>query len=61
MCPLPPRARLAANLLLGMLVIQIALGVSTLLLGVPIPLAAAHQAGALLLFTAAINVRHALR
>ena len=59
--PLPPRARLAANLLLGMLVIQIALGVSTLLLGVPIPLAAAHQAGALLLFTAAINVRHALR
>jgi heme A synthase len=28
---------------------------------VPIPLAAAHQAGAVLLLTAAVNFRHALR
>jgi cytochrome c oxidase assembly protein subunit 15 len=40
---------------------QFALGVSTLLLVVPIPLAAAHQAGAVLLLTAAIVFRHALR
>ena len=34
--------------------LQVALGISTLLLVVPIPLAAAHQAGAVLLLTAAI-------
>jgi cytochrome c oxidase assembly protein subunit 15 len=39
----------------------VTLGVSTLLLVVPIPLAAAHQAGAVLLLTAAILLRHALR
>ena len=58
---LSPRARVAGNALLVMLLIQIALGLSTLLLVVPIPLAAAHQAGAMLLFTAAIFTRHALR
>ena len=41
--------------------LQFALGLSTLLLVVPIPLAAAHQAGAVLLLTAAIVFRHALR
>jgi heme a synthase len=56
-----PRARLAAGLLLGALVLQIALGLSTLLLAVPIPLAAAHQAGALLVFSAALFLLHALR
>ena len=34
--------------------------ISTLLLVVPIPLAAAHQAGAVLLLTAAIVLRHTL-
>ncbi len=58
---LAPRARLGANLLLGMLVIQIALGISTLLLVVPLSLAALHQAGAVLLFATAIFTRHALR
>jgi cytochrome c oxidase assembly protein subunit 15 len=43
------------------LALQIALGVSTLLLRVPVPLAAAHQAGALLLFAAALWVSHELR
>jgi cytochrome c oxidase assembly protein subunit 15 len=33
----------------------------TLLQVVPIPLAAAHQAGAVLVFAAALNVAHALR
>ena len=55
------RARLAADLLLGAIVVQIALGISTLLLFVPVPLAAAHQAGALLVFTAALFLVHSLR
>jgi heme A synthase len=32
-----------------------------LLLQVPLPLAALHQAGALLVFTCALGLRHALR
>ena len=58
---LTPRATLASNLLPGMLALQIALGIATLLLAVPIPLAAAHQGGAVLLLTAALLVNHALR
>lgn len=57
----PRRARLAADLLLGALALQITLGISTLLLVVPVPLAAAHQAGALLVFTAALFLLHSLR
>jgi cytochrome c oxidase assembly protein subunit 15 len=56
-----PRARHAALLLFALLVVQIALGISTLLLSVPLPLAAAHQAGAVLVFAAALNASHALR
>ena len=58
---LPPRTRLATHALLGMLVIQVALGISTLLLGVPAPLAVAHQGGAVLLLSAALWVSHELR
>lgn len=54
-------AKLACNLLLVMLVIQVGLGISTLLLAVPLTLAAAHQGGAMLLFTAALWVNHKLR
>ncbi|HYU68679.1 MAG TPA: COX15/CtaA family protein, partial [Burkholderiales bacterium] len=57
----PRRARLAADLLLAMLALQITLGIATLLLAVPLSLAAAHQAGALLVFSAAIFVVHSLR
>jgi cytochrome c oxidase assembly protein subunit 15 len=57
---LPP-ARRAADLFLALLVVQIALGIATLLLVVPLPLAAAHQAGAVLLFAGALNAAHALR
>ena len=58
---LPRPARLALHALFAVAMLQFALGVSTLLLVVPIPLAAAHQAGAVLLLTAAIFFRHTLR
>lgn len=57
----PRRARTAANVLLAALALQITLGIATLLNAVPVPLAAAHQAGALLVFTAALLAAHALR
>jgi cytochrome c oxidase assembly protein subunit 15 len=56
----PPRAKLGADLLLAALVLQIAVGIATLLLVVPVPLAAAHQAGALLVFSAALFAAHSL-
>ena len=58
---LSPRARLASNLLLAMLVTQISLGIATLLLQVPVALGAAHQAGAVLLLSFALMTAHALR
>lgn len=58
---LPGSARLACHFLLIMLVIQIGLGIATLLQAVPIPLAATHQAGAVLLFTAALWVNRELQ
>jgi cytochrome c oxidase assembly protein subunit 15 len=58
---LPGRTRAALHLLLLMAVVQVGLGIWTLLLQVPIALAAAHQAGALLLFTFALFVNHELR
>jgi len=57
----PPRARLGAHLLLAALALQIALGIATVLNAAPLPLAAAHQAGALLVFTAALYAAHSLR
>ncbi len=56
-----PRIRLGLNLLLAALVLQISLGISTLLLVVPIPLAAAHQAGALILLTSSLFVNQLLQ
>jgi heme a synthase len=58
---LPKPARLALHALMGAAALQVALGISTLVYVVPIPLAAAHQAGAVLLLTAAIVFRHTLR
>ena len=55
------RARIAAHLLLAMLCVQIALGIVTLVKVVPLPLAALHQAGAVLVFALALNLAHALR
>ena len=56
-----PAGRPAANMLLAILALQVALGISTLLWVVPIPLAAAHQAGALMVYTAALYLVHTLR
>ncbi len=57
---LPVGARRALTALLAMALIQFGLGVATLLLVVPIPLAALHQAGALALFTLALWSCHEL-
>jgi cytochrome c oxidase assembly protein subunit 15 len=57
----PPRARRAALLFFALLAVQVGLGIATLLAVVPLHLAATHQAGAVLVFAAALNVAHALR
>jgi cytochrome c oxidase assembly protein subunit 15 len=57
---LPPEGRRASNLMLAMLALQLVLGISTLLLQVPVALGAAHQAGAMLLFALALWTTHAL-
>jgi cytochrome c oxidase assembly protein subunit 15 len=59
--PLPRPALTALLVLLAAAVVQLTFGISTLLLVVPIPLAALHQAGAVLLLTAAVVFRHTLR
>jgi cytochrome c oxidase assembly protein subunit 15 len=53
--------RRAATLVFGLLLVQVGLGIATLVLVVPLPLAAAHQATAVLLFAAALNAAHVLR
>ena len=58
---LPRPVRLALHWLLAAAMLQFALGLGTLLFVVPIPLAAAHQAGAVLLLTAALVLRHRMR
>jgi cytochrome c oxidase assembly protein subunit 15 len=58
---LPTSARLGVHALLAAAVLQVSLGISTLLLHVPTPLAAMHQAGALLLLTVILLVNHRLR
>jgi cytochrome c oxidase assembly protein subunit 15 len=57
----PSEARLSAHLLLAMLGVQLALGIGTLLLQVPVVLAASHQAGALVLFGLTLWTTHQLR
>ncbi|WP_126456977.1 COX15/CtaA family protein [Sulfuriflexus mobilis] len=49
------------TLLFMMLLIQLGLGISTLVYVVPVALGAAHQAGALLLLTIAVILNHRLR
>ena len=57
----PERARWGGHLLLCLVFAQMALGIATLVNVVPLPLAAMHQAGAVLVFAAALNVAHAVR
>lgn len=58
---LPARIGKGVNALLHTAVLQVVLGITTLLLVVPIPLAAAHQAVGMLLFTIAIFLCNGLR
>jgi cytochrome c oxidase assembly protein subunit 15 len=54
-------AKLAAHHLLALFLLQATLGISTLLLSVPVALGAAHQGGAVLLLAAALWTAHAMR
>jgi cytochrome c oxidase assembly protein subunit 15 len=54
------RLRTAIFCLLGLLVVQVTLGISTLIFYVPVPVAAAHQVGAVALLTAALFISHSL-
>jgi cytochrome c oxidase assembly protein subunit 15 len=58
---LPARVKKSANALLHTATLQVVLGIATVLMVVPIPLAAAHQATAMLLFTVALYLCHGLR
>ncbi|KAJ3060605.1 Cytochrome c oxidase assembly protein cox15 [Podochytrium sp. JEL0797] len=58
---LPRSSRMAVNALVGVTALQVTLGISTLLYFVPVPLAAAHQCGSLMLMTASLWLMHTLR
>ena len=58
---LPARSRPAVNALLHTTVLQVILGITTLLLSVPVILGAAHQGVAMLLFTVSLYILHSLR
>jgi cytochrome c oxidase assembly protein subunit 15 len=57
---LPDGTGMAMQLMLGMAMVQVALGITTLIMRVPVQLGAAHQAGALLLLTSLLIVVHRL-
>ena len=54
-------ARAWANALAVLAVAQVGIGIATLVLRVPLPLAALHQAGAVVVFTCALGLARALR
>jgi cytochrome c oxidase assembly protein subunit 15 len=58
---LPARSRPAVNALLHTAVLQVALGITTLLMSVPVILGATHQGVAMLLFTVSLYILHSLR
>jgi cytochrome c oxidase assembly protein subunit 15 len=58
---MPPRASRARHVLLMAVIVQVGLGVLTLLTKVPVALAAAHQAVAVVVFSAALYLVHCLR
>lgn len=58
---LPSRTRPAVNALLHTALLQVILGITTLVLSVPVILGATHQAVAMLLFTISIYILHSLR
>jgi cytochrome c oxidase assembly protein subunit 15 len=59
--PVPGRVRRVATLLLLALAAQIALGIGTLLMGVPVALGAAHQGGSMVVFGILLWLNHELR
>ncbi len=59
--PSGSHARTWAHALAVLAAVQICVGIATLLLRAPLPLAAIHQAGAVLVFTCAVGLAHALR
>ena len=59
--PLPRPLVVASRMLGGLVLLQVTLGVSTLVMYVPVPLAALHQAGAVALLSGAIRTLHALQ
>ncbi|KAI0952003.1 hypothetical protein AcW1_004217 [Taiwanofungus camphoratus] len=58
---LPPLTRRMATAAFAMANVQVLLGISTLLYLVPVPLAAAHQAGSVMLLTTMVQVLISLR
>jgi cytochrome c oxidase assembly protein subunit 15 len=54
------RLRLAGGLLIGAVCLQISIGIATVLWGVPLPLATAHNAGAALLVIAMVTLLRSL-
>ncbi len=57
---LPMTVRRAFHALMGMALVQVALGITTLLYVVPVSIAALHQTGALILFTLVLWAMHGL-
>ncbi|MBW7859482.1 MAG: COX15/CtaA family protein [Rhodocyclaceae bacterium] len=57
---LAPATRVATHAMLLLIVLQVALGISTLVLHVPLALASAHQAVAVLVLTSLVVVTHRL-
>ena len=51
-------AKIGLFFMLGFLVLQVTLGISTLIFYVPVPVAAAHQVGAVALLSASLFVSH---
>jgi cytochrome c oxidase assembly protein subunit 15 len=58
---LPSRTKILFNLLIIASVIQVGLGITTLLLRVPVAVAAGHQAGAMILLTTLLLLLHHLK
>jgi cytochrome c oxidase assembly protein subunit 15 len=56
----PESLKARSGILLAALVLQVGLGISTLMLVVPLPLAVAHQGGAVVLLTATLYALHGL-
>ena len=58
---LPPLTRMAMMAAFVMANVQVALGITTLLYLVPVPLAAAHQAGSVMLLSAMVHLLITMR